>query len=166
MSWLRSMHVHTCFFCPCTCCPWTCFQSLCNMVGRWQQLQHSKRQHTCQIVDALLPFFHALNVGVQPNLLAARLAGLKAQQLGQALPVLGVFNDTQFDGLAKLLPEGGVLLGLCLSCSVTLCRRRKPVGEDWGVAASHATYTTCPSSFFDTAELDGFWETSASAFSI
>lgn len=79
------------------------------------------QERTCKVVYALLAFLHACNVGVQPNVLCTRLAGLEAQQLGQAHSVLGVLNDAQLDGFAKLLPEGCVLLRLCLCLSVAFC---------------------------------------------
>ena len=76
---------------------------------------------TCQIVDALLAFLHSSNVSVQPNFFGSRFAGLKAHQLGQALPVLDILDDTQLDGFAKLLPEGGVLLRSLCCFSIRFC---------------------------------------------
>lgn len=78
---------------------------------------------TCKVVDALLALLHVGNVGVQPNLLAPRLAGLKTHQLGQALPVLDILDDAQLDCLAKLFPEGGILLRVLCCLSITFYRQ-------------------------------------------
>ncbi len=78
---------------------------------------------TCQVVDALLAFLHVGNVGIQTNLLAPRLAGLKTYQLGQALPVLDVLDDAQLDCLAELFPEGGILLRVFCCLSISFCRQ-------------------------------------------
>lgn len=46
------------------------------------------------VVDALLPFLHAGDVSLQSHSAILLLAAVEAQQLGQALTILGVLDDT------------------------------------------------------------------------
>jgi len=64
--------------------------------------QRRPRARTGQVVDLLLVGLHARHVLVQADHLVARLAGVEAQQLGQAVAVGRVLDDAQLDRLAEL----------------------------------------------------------------
>ncbi len=69
------------------------------------------------IVDFVLPFFHARHVIGQRHGLVSRvfMRGRKTQQLGNAFLVCHVFTCALFQYLAELLPEHFVIVGLVFS---------------------------------------------------
>ena len=67
---------------------------------------------TSQEVDLLLSILHAGDVVVQGDQVRTGLGGVEAEQLGQAVAVAGVLDDSQLDGAAESSGEGGELLAI------------------------------------------------------
>src|SRR5690606_32602701 len=76
----------------------------------------SRASVRADVVDLVLPFFHAAHIVGQRYGLGRALAmgRCESQQLGDAFFVAGVLAGTFLQDLAELLPELRILLGLVL----------------------------------------------------